>query len=226
MNKMSNVVSYTVSSADRMRYAAAFDRLQRPATHKDQREWARANPDAHLLMVQRVFNGLILNQTIVEMPRYKFMLCKHVERQGSCPRKDSCNFVHTAVYKDAISCYRRVHGASQSREQTPSLPQGERSTPSVESSPPTSPSPSLEGPGSQAPSVEERAFVSLEPVSFVSPPIPARVGAPLSAVPNTFGPRFGMPPVVIIDDAPQYTKRTPRNILFGIDVDLSWMRKV
>ena len=222
---MSHVVSYSVNRADRMRFAAEFDRLQRSATHKDQRDWARANPDAHRLMVQRVFNGLILNQTIAEMPRYKFMLCKHVERQGSCPMKDSCNFVHTAVYKDAISCYRRVHGASQSREQTPSLPQGERSTPSVESSPPTSPSPSPEGPDSQAPSVEERAFVSLEPVSFVTPPIPARVGAPLSAAPNTFGPRFGMPPVVIIDDAPQYTKRTHRDILFGINLDLPWIRR-
>lgn len=222
---MSYRVSYAVNRADRMRFAAEFDRLQRPATFKDQREWARANPDAHRLMVQRVFNGLIQQQNIAEMPRYKFMLCKHVERQGSCPMKDSCNFVHTAVYKDAISCYKRALGDSQSREQTPSLPQGERSTPSVQSSPEPSPSPSPEGPDTQAPSVVERDSVSPEPVSFVSPPIPARVGAPLSAVPNTFGPRFGMPPVVIIDDAPLLSKKMTRDILFGIDLDLPWIRR-
>ena len=33
-------VSYSVNRADRMRFAAEFDRLSKPATFKQQQEWA------------------------------------------------------------------------------------------------------------------------------------------------------------------------------------------
>lgn len=214
-------VSYSVNRADRMRFAAEFDRLSKPATFKQQQEWASANPDSHALKAQRIFNGLMSHRAIAEMPQYKFLRCRHIERKGSCPMEDRCNFVHTEAYKDALVCYKRVHGQNPRHSQ----PVGEKSPSPVSSSPASSPNPAEGVPSQEERPVSQPPVLTPELVFPAPSPIPAAVGTPLAEQPRHAGPRFGMPPVVIVDDAAILTKYVPRDILFGIDVDLSWLRR-
>lgn len=210
-------VDYSVSRNDRKRFAAEYDSLEKPTTFQHQRIWARNNPDAYALMVQRVFNGLMGHQKIATMPQYKYIRCKHIQLSGSCPLQDRCSFVHTEAYKDATICFRRAH--AQSVRSSP--PVGEKSASPSPISPSPSPSP-VEG----LPDPEERpAPLPPEPVQLAPSPIPAAVGAPRGDQPRHAGPRFGMPPVVIIDDAAPTSKYLQRDILFGIKVDLSWLRR-
>lgn len=213
-------VAYAVSRNDRKRFAAEYDSLEKPATFEQQRAWALANPRAQALLVKRVFDGLMSHRAIADQHQYKYLRCKHIQRTGSCPLQDRCSFVHTEAYKAATVCYKRAHG--QAIRPAPRV--GERSASPVSSSPPPAPSPSpVEG---LPPQEELPAPQTPEQAELAPSPIPAAVGAPLVDQPKQMGPRFGMPPVVIVDDAGLTSRYLPRDILFGIKVDLSWLPRV
>lgn len=207
---------YSVSREDRRKFAHEYDHLDTPMSFPQQKIQALENPTEHSLKVQRVFEALIANPDIANLYQYKYLPCRNVEYP--CSMGDYCCYVHTQVYIDALTLYKQAQRKAIQTQASPaprntfvSISAASQRSTSVSSGPSSNssvPSPSPVGGTSSVSSI-------------VSTPVPSPsvINAPVLKTdqPQNYGPRFGMPPLVIIDDT---VYRMRRDILFGINVNL------
>ncbi len=214
---------YPVSNTERMKFAAQFDHLDQPASFPEQKKWSLDYPVEHARRVDRIVNALFANPAIANLHEYKFKRCRNVEH--GCPLKDSCRYVHTQAYKDAIEIYK------WKKKERLSKPPVSKPVSATAPSPSSSDSVSIVSSAFSPPASSPIERARTVPIPAVSAP-PRLMVSPVSLPvfrsesPNRFGPYFGMPPLIIIDDiakpgvigppSAQLIKQ-PRNILFGFN---------